>query len=107
MMAVSISSWRADCSLGQARCLRDPFIRVFVRLASTRPTTSDACRRRSMHSGRLWPLPLKPVADGQVRQAEGTRKLAAGRLFWPFGPRSAAIYGMNFKCIPEIEFYYG
>ena len=57
MMAVSISSWRADCSLGQARCLRDPFIRVFVRLASTRPTTSGACRRRSMRSGRLWPLP--------------------------------------------------
>src|SRR3954462_7444405 len=82
MMAVSISSWRADCSLGQARCLRDPFVRVFVRLASTRPTTSGACRRRSMRSGRLWPLPLKPVADGQVRQAEVTRKLEAGRLFW-------------------------
>jgi hypothetical protein len=60
-----------------------------------------------MRSGRLWPLPLKPVADGQVRQAEVTRKLAAGRLFWPFGPRSAVIYGMNFKYIPEIEFYYG
>jgi hypothetical protein len=50
---------------------------------------------------------LKPVADGQVRQTEVTRKLAAGRLFWLSGPRSAVIYGMNFKYIPEIEFYYG
>jgi len=44
---------------------------------------------------------------GQVRQAEVTRKLAAERLFWRFRPLSAAIYGMNFKYIPEIEFYYG
>jgi hypothetical protein len=41
MMAVSISSWRTDCSLGQARCLRDPH----PGLCSPRVDETDYIRR--------------------------------------------------------------
>ena len=44
---------------------------------------------------------------GQARQTEVTRKLAAWAAILAVPTAIAGIYGMNFKYIPEIEFYYG
>jgi magnesium transporter len=44
---------------------------------------------------------------GQARQTEVTRKLAAWAAILAVPTAIAGIYGMNFKYIPEIDFYYG
>src|SRR3954449_4500279 len=44
---------------------------------------------------------------GQARQTEVTRKLAAWAAILAVPTAIAGIYGMNFKYIPELEFYYG